>query len=171
MAVRCSCGGGEEGDPMESIYLALAGVVLLGIELAIPGFGVCGIAGILCLTASVFFLLGGGMAAIAAIVALYAVLVLVILFLVWYLPKDSKYNPFVLWERQKSSGSNALSRTVQDYTGKEGKALTPLRPAGIAEIEGRRVDVQTQGEFIDAGTAVRVLRTEGGKVVVEAVNQ
>lgn len=45
---------------METISLALAGAVLLGIELTIPGFGVFGVAGILCLTASAFFLLGGG---------------------------------------------------------------------------------------------------------------
>ena len=109
---------------METISLALAGAVLLGIELTIPGFGVFGVAGILCLTASAFFLLGGGTAAAAAIVAFYAVAALLILLLAWYLPRDSKYNPFVLWERQKSSGSNDLTPVVREYAGKEGTALT-----------------------------------------------
>ena len=119
---------------METIGLAVAGFILLGIEAMIPGFGVFGVAGILA----------------------------------WYLPRDSKYNPFVLWDRQKSSGSNTLSREVKEYTGRTGKALTPLRPAGIAEIDGKRIDVQTQGEFIEPGTVVVVLRTEGSKVLVEA---
>lgn len=156
---------------METIGLAVAGFLLLGIEAVIPGFGVFGVAGILCLTASAFFLMGAGVTAAAVIAAVYAVVLLVIAFLAWYLPRDSKYNPFVLWERQKSSGSNDLTPVVREYAGKEGTALTPLRPAGIAEIDGRRVDVQSQGGFIDAGTTVRVLRTEGGKVIVEAKNQ
>ncbi|MEE3381261.1 MAG: NfeD family protein [Succiniclasticum sp.] len=153
---------------METIGLAVAGFILLGIEAMIPGFGVFGVAGILCLTASAFFLLGAGVTAAAVIAAVYVVVLLVIAFLAWYLPRDSKYNPFVLWDRQKSSGSNTLSREVKEYTGRTGKALTPLRPAGIAEIDGKRIDVQTQGEFIEPGTVVVVLRTEGSKVLVEA---
>ena len=58
---------------------------------------------------------------------------------------------------------------MKEYTGRTGKALTPLRPAGIAEVDGRRIDVQTQGEFIEPGTTVVVLRTEGSKVLVGAV--
>jgi membrane-bound serine protease (ClpP class) len=52
--------------------------------------------------------------------------------------------------------------------GMTGVARSILRPAGKAEIDGRLVDVVTEGEFLDAGTAVRVLHVEGGRVVVAA---
>jgi len=53
-------------------------------------------------------------------------------------------------------------------TGMTGVARSILRPAGKAEIDGRIVDVVTEGEFLDAGAAVRVLRVEGSRVVVAA---
>ncbi len=53
--------------------------------------------------------------------------------------------------------------------GSIGKARTILRPAGKADIEGLLVDVVTDGEFIDPGAPIRVLRVEGEKVVVGAV--
>lgn len=52
------------------------------------------------------------------------------------------------------------------FVGKSGHALSPLRPSGTAEIEGRRVDVVTNGEFLAAGTPLTVVRAEGARVVV-----
>jgi membrane-bound serine protease (ClpP class) len=50
--------------------------------------------------------------------------------------------------------------------GKTGKASSGLHPSGFAVIEGRRVDVITQGEMIDKGATVRVVEVEGNRVVV-----
>lgn len=51
-------------------------------------------------------------------------------------------------------------------TGATGVALSDLRPAGVAEIEGRRTDVVTEGEYVAAGEPVEVLRDEGYRRVV-----
>ena len=48
----------------------------------------------------------------------------------------------------------------------EGAALSALRPAGAAQIAGRRVDVVSEGTFIPAGAAVKVVSVEGARVVV-----
>jgi membrane-bound serine protease (ClpP class) len=55
--------------------------------------------------------------------------------------------------------------------GQQGSALTALRPAGTAEIGGERLDVVTEGEFIPAGTAVVVTRSDGYRHVVRAASQ
>jgi len=63
---------------------------------------------------------------------------------------------------------------MKDYShllGKEGIAITMLRPAGKVEIDSERYSVLTQGEIIEAGTKVRVIEVEGSHIVVEAVNQ
>ena len=65
-----------------------------------------------------------------------------------------------------SGGGDAPSRLE---SGTRGSALTPLRPAGIASFEGRRVDVVSQGQFLPAGQALEVVRDEGHRVVVRAV--
>jgi membrane-bound serine protease (ClpP class) len=51
--------------------------------------------------------------------------------------------------------------------GRAGTATSFLRPAGIASIDGRRIDVLTAGEFIAAGTPIRVERVEGARIFVE----
>jgi membrane-bound serine protease (ClpP class) len=51
--------------------------------------------------------------------------------------------------------------------GAVGKSLSPLRPAGIADIAGQRVDVVSEGEFIDPGQDIEVVREEGNRVVVK----
>ena len=55
--------------------------------------------------------------------------------------------------------------------GQEGKTLTVLRPAGIALVGENKVDVVSEGEYIPAGSRVRVLRVDGARVVVRAVTE
>ena len=88
--------------PLE-YYFMLAGLVLLLIEFVVPGFGIFGVSGMVCLTVGGFYVLGGNAWAALVLLAVYLFLVLVITLLCVYLPKESKYNPFVLWTRQKNS--------------------------------------------------------------------
>ena len=63
-------------------------------------------------------------------------------------------------------------REEKDYRsllGREGRALGPLRPAGIAEFDGRRWDVVTEGPMVAAGTRIRVIAVEANRVVVRSV--
>jgi membrane-bound serine protease (ClpP class) len=52
--------------------------------------------------------------------------------------------------------------------GRTGVTRTPLRPAGIAEIDGERMDVVSNGEMIDSGVTVLVTRLDGNRIVVRA---
>ncbi|HKE00911.1 MAG TPA: NfeD family protein, partial [Planctomycetota bacterium] len=60
----------------------------------------------------------------------------------------------------------ATDPRVRDLLDKSGVAVSYLRPSGIAEIEGRRVDVVADGELLPAGTRLRVTRLDGNRVVV-----
>lgn len=61
------------------------------------------------------------------------------------------------------------AKPVHELVGQQGVAVTMLRPSGTAQIGERRVDVVTEGKFVDAGKPLKVLRVEGSRVVVEAV--
>ena len=52
------------------------------------------------------------------------------------------------------------------WVGKRGTAATPLRPAGIAWLQGERVDVVSQGEYIEADAPIEVVRVDGNRIVV-----
>jgi membrane-bound serine protease (ClpP class) len=63
----------------------------------------------------------------------------------------------------------ATAPKVRPLTGRTGTALSDLRPSGIADIDGRRVDVVTDGEYVRAGEPIAVVRDEGYRRVVRRV--
>lgn len=147
--------------PLE-YYFMLAGLVLLLIEFVVPGFGVFGVSGMVCLTVGGFYVLGGNA---------WAALVLVITLLCVYLPKESKYNPFVLWTRQKNSEGYTGGKNWSMLVGKRGTALTTLRPAGTILVDGKRLDVSSQGDYIEKSAPVIIVRVEGSKIFVEQTKE
>jgi membrane-bound serine protease (ClpP class) len=64
---------------------------------------------------------------------------------------------------------SSFGRDHSEFEGREGVAVTDLRPAGNALIDGRKVDVVTGGDLIARGRRVRVVRVEGNRVVVKAI--
>ena len=142
-------------------YLLIAGVILMSVELAVPGFGIFGIGGLICLTGGGYFLLGGGFPALAVLLG----------FLCVYLPKESKWNPFVLWDKQQNSAGYTGGSDFSQLLGKQGVALTTLRPAGTALIEGKRYDVSSLGDFLPKDSHIVVAKVEGSKLFVDLVKE
>jgi len=159
----------------EELLLVVAGVILLVLEIfVIPGFGVAGIAGGLALLAGLTLSLFGAGASAAAIVnaaaRVFISLALAIgggLALLRFLPRLPGGRKLVLatvlpgrdsLENQPEPGGPTL--------GAIGTAVTALRPAGIAEFDGRRVDVVSEGDFIESGQSIEVVNETGNRVVV-----
>ena len=55
---------------------------------------------------------------------------------------------------------------LDELKGRVGKTVSPLRPFGAVEFEGRRVDATTEGMMLDAGVWVRCVAVKSGRVVV-----
>jgi membrane-bound serine protease (ClpP class) len=60
----------------------------------------------------------------------------------------------------------AQAAGLTELVGRSGHTESVLRPGGFARIEGRRVDVVTRGELVEAGRAVQVIQVDGNRVVV-----
>lgn len=160
------------------ILMFIGGVILLLTEIfVIPGFGVAGISGIILIFLSIFLsLIGSGpfitfesisMAIIQIAFAIIVALVLIFL-LAKYLPKSSLFNRLVLSDAEKAEEGFVSVSEEQTLLGKSGVAVTILRPVGVAEIEGKRVEVVSDGEFIQPGTEIKVIKVEGMRVLVSA---
>lgn len=169
---------------LASILEILLFVIGLGLLLAeifiIPGFGIAGISGIVLIFASIFLSLLGSepfidMNAVSmAIIQLSGAMLFALLgmfFLVRYLPKSTAFNKLVLSQSERSEEGFVSYPSEKDLIGKTGIAFTTLRPGGTAEIDGRRIDVVADSEYIDKDVKIKVLRVEGIKVVVTAVKE
>ena len=161
------------------ILMFIIGVALILLEIfVIPGFGIAGISGIILIFASLFFSLVGGdpfldfelvsRAIIQLSLSLVVALVLIFV-LAKYLPKTSIFNKFVLSVSEKSVDGFSSHSFAEDLIGAEGISITTLRPAGTAKINGRRVDVMTESEYVEKGKKIKVLAVDGIRVLVKEV--
>ena len=159
----------------EEILLVGSGLALLVLEIfVIPGFGFAGILGIGALLAGLSLsLIGGGATWEFVALALGRVLISVLLavgaslLVLRFLPRLPFGRQLILATGLGSGeGYAAAPESDSRWLGKHGTAFSPLRPAGIAEIDGARVDVVSDGEFIDAGLAIIVTRVDGNRIVV-----
>ena len=161
----------------EELLLVSLGVVLVAIEVfVLPGFTVAGLAGIVALVTGLgMTLVGAGATSNAIIVALgrVAISILVAMAAAFALLRLLPRLPFgrrlVLQTGMRTDlGYVSAPESDRQWLGRTGTALSPLRPAGIAEIDGARVDVVSDGGFIDAGTPILVTRVDGNRIVVRA---
>ena len=154
--------------PIEYILLGV-GIVLLGIEAVVPGFGFFGVTGLISLLAGSYYLLGGGAEAAYILLGVVLALGAVVALLFVYLPAESKWNPFVLWEKQENRHGYTGAEDHSQYLGKRGEVVAPLRPAGTVIIDGERVDVVSFGDYIMPGALVEIVKVEGSKLFVQEV--
>ena len=160
----------------EELLLALLGIFLFALELfVIPGFGIVGILGLLALLgALVMSTLGAGShsgfvlwAVVRMGFSVALAIVLTALFLK-FLPKLPIGRKLILSTAlDTSDGFSSAPPSDYQWLGRTGLAHSTLRPAGIADFQGHRVDVVSDGEFIDAGAPIRVLHVDGNRIVVQ----
>jgi len=165
---------------LESVVLMVLGIILILVEvLVLPGVGVVGVSGVLSL-------LGGAVLAMvdrdAEVVPREAIVGAVNVVGIAFLAAVALLVALlVLIGRSASSGTRVERRGNRlvlatdvggaheaGLVGAVGFALTDLRPAGAAEIDGRRVDVVAEGGFLSAGTDLEVVLDEGYRRVVRA---
>lgn len=159
----------------EELLLLGVGLVLLLLEVFVfPGFGISGVLGITALLAGLSLsLVGSGATWGFVLDALERVVVSLLLAFVLSLMM-LKILPRLPFGRRliletglpAGEGYGSADEGERQWLGKTGNALSPLRPAGIAEIGGQRLDVVSEGEFIEPGTALKVIKVDGGRIVV-----
>jgi len=149
------------------IISLVAGLLLIGAEIFVPG-GVLGVVGGLALIVALIvgFVAFPGYGLYVAVGIL--ILVGVAIFLWIKLFPNSRMGRKMTVMHDMSS-SKATEDGLAALLGKEGEALSELRPAGFALIEGRRVDVVAEGRMIATGTKVRVIEVEGNRVIVAKI--
>ncbi len=146
------------------IACILAGLLLITIEVyLIPGFNVIGILGGLLIIFAVGYsyseagLLGGTIALSGTLAS-----VIVLFVMLW---RSGAWDRFILSTTLKTEADAASRKSDARarYLGKIGTAITPLRPTGIVQVDGERIEVSTEGEFIAVGSQIRIVAMDRRK--------
>ena len=150
----------------EVIFLFVIGIVLLLVEAVIPNFGVIGLSGLAAIIASVVMSAattnqGLRMMFMAAFLA-----TLIVLAAFRYLKRTGLWSQLILQFSETVDQGYIGPANLKHLVDKVGVTLTALRPAGTADIEGIRVDVVSEGGYIDQSAKIVVVKVEGTRIVV-----
>lgn len=157
-----------------TIICLAVGLLLLLIEMFTPGIGVPGILGVLSLIAVIVLQLcfGSPVAAFYISAGVLLIIVVALLFFIRSLQKGRLSRSFIVLNDQIDGSSTSLSdKQEQQNVGRRGTTITPLRPAGIAEFGGKRMDVMTSGAYLEAGVPVVITDIQGLHILVEAAEK
>ena len=148
------------------MVMLLVGVGLLVFEMYVPGFGAPGISGIALLGLG-FFLLKPTMAQGLVLFAVLAAILCVALSICLYSASKGRLSKSKLVLNDVAVPAKAAAENDLNYfIGREGVTHTPLRPAGIGEFDGVKLNVVSDGEFIAKDRPIRVQSVEGNRIVV-----
>ena len=160
------------------VLLFAIGLVLVILDLFfVTGFGLLALPGFVLMFVSIFLSLMGRLdlwTFDSASLALRPIMISMLLtavigaIMLKRLPKSTTWQRVVLNEQE--SGYTAATAEHEALEGKSGRALTDLRPGGTAEVDGKRISVTTEGDFLSKDTDIQVVEVEGNRIVVRKVD-
>lgn len=149
---------------MTPYILAAIGLLAIYIEFFLPG-GILGIIGGIMIFWSYYAMLtsgAGGVETLLFILGTLAILVLLIKYALWKIPRDK--DGIYLAGDQEGYRSSSFDKTA---IGKEGIAETDLKPGGFIEVEGNRHAAISLTGYIEKGNKIKVISGEGESLMVK----
>ena len=155
---------------LPSAVCVLLGMILIIVEVFLPGFGLPGIGGIVLVGAGVV-MVGmhfGSLTAVGTLLVIIAVLAVLISWVLRQASRGGKRSDLFLQERDEL---HTQQEDMKVLVGKAGTTTSVLRPAGIGDFDGVRLNVVTEGGFIEKDMPIEIVRVDGSRIVVRPVSK
>lgn len=157
-----------EGLAGPYVWLLFAvGIILMALEVFIPSFGILGLLGGASLIGGVIMAAWATGHALQSLGIAFVLAAAAVGIVVFVFKERGVWNRFILKDSLTSEAGYNSAVTRFDLVGRDGVSLTPLRPSGTVMIDGERIDVVSEGAFIERDKAVTIVKAEGGRVVVQ----
>ncbi len=145
------------------ITLYIIGLIAITVELFIPG-AIVGLCGAGCVIASIVFAYLYVSNLLGHILLVLGICFIPIFFVLWYKLLTKTFSV-----KASEKGFSSARDRLNDLLSEEGVALTTLRPSGIANIKGDKIDVISEGEMISKNTRIKVIDVKGNRIIVKPV--
>ena len=150
----------------------LIGIGLMVLEAFMPGFGLPGISGIILevVAVALTWMNHGPVAALGMTLIILSILAIAISMSLRSAANGKlSRSKLVLNDTESNEAGYRSTEDLDVFLGKEGVTTTVLRPTGMAEFDGVRLNVVSEGEFIQSGTQVQIVRVEGSRILVRTI--
>ena len=150
----------------------LIGIGLMVLEAFMPGFGLPGISGIILevVAVALTWMNHGPVAALGMTLIILSILAIAISMSLRSAANGKlSRSKLVLNDTESNEAGYRSTEDLEVFLGKEGVTTTVLRPTGMAEFDGVRLNMVSEGEFIQSGTQVQIVRVEGSRILVRTI--
>ena len=145
------------------IVVLIVGILLIGVEFYMPGFGLPGISGIICAAAGIF--LTGRNASERILVGVIAIVVIAVMLVISIVVFSSKK---IKLDTDLQGKNLFIDETDMEYLiGKKGVAITDLRPSGKGEFDGVKLDILSSNYYIKKDSALVITEVKNNRILVE----
>ena len=148
------------------LFLQVIGILVIMAEIFIPSLGLLSVIALATFFYSLY-LVFTTISTTAGMVLAGLDIILVPVLIIMGMKILAKSSLSLKRELSKQDGVVSQREDLEAYINMKGRSVTDLRPAGMAEISSQRVDVVTDGEYIDAGTPILVTGVTGNRIIVE----
>lgn len=145
------------------ITLFIIGLIAITVELFIPG-AIVGLCGAGCVITSIIFAYIYVSNLLGHILLVLGVCFIPVFFVLWYKLLSKTFSV-----KASEKGFSSARDRLNNMLSEEGIALTTLRPSGIANIKGDKIDVISEGEMISKNTRIKVIDVKGNRIIVKPV--
>jgi len=150
-----------------AIVCFVLGFILVIIEMFIPGFGIAGISGIILLVLGVIQTAESLIQALIILIFILLILGAALTIMLNSAAKGRLNRSLILSDSLNKELGYTGTEDLDFFLDKEGVVTSPLRPSGTADFNGIKLDVVSEGEYIDKDTIVKVIKVEGRRIVVK----
>jgi membrane-bound serine protease (ClpP class) len=156
-----------------AVFLYLACAFLIVAEVFVPSGGLLSACAFACVAGGVLIFFKHSMVAGIAGVGIAIVMIPLLLVFAYRIFPRTRFGRSVTLSPPERQQGDAIADTAElkVLVGKEGTVLTPLRPVGACDFDGRRVECVAESGYVDKGKRVKVIRVQSTQVTVRVIEE
>jgi membrane-bound serine protease (ClpP class) len=156
-----------------AVFLYFACAVLIVAEVFVPSGGLISICALACLAGGIAIFFHHSLIAGWVGIGIAAIMIPAVLIFAYRIFPKTRFGKSVTLTPPKRRQGDAIPDTdkLKDLLGAEGVVLTPLRPVGMCDFSGQRVECVAEGGYVDKGKKVKVINVESTQVTVRIIEE
>ncbi len=156
-----------------AVFLYFACAALIVAEVFVPSGGLIGLCALVCLIGGVviFFRHSATAGWVGVVIAL--IMIPTVLVIAYKIFPETRFGKSVTLTPPQREQGDAVPDTAElkELLGAVGVVLTPLRPVGICDFSGQRVECVAESGYVDKGNKVKVIDVESTQLTVREIEQ